>query len=182
MEEEFTTDEIVDKYADSTVDGIIEYYVKPRASSLSDSHRICLRDSLQVRRDRLNDVVRNFTQIRLAISALIRLRNYVKSTVVSKILSVRPANSCISSFINLRCKECIEDIPDTCRGACNAVVYACIAPYSVGLRKQFNLLWNATNQIVDITSRLLTTTGSLSQSLFNINISNKTTLNSLVSN
>ena len=178
---ELTTSRIINEYAASSVDGILEYYVNPRANSLSTANRNCVRDSLQVRRDQLENIVKNFAQIRLVISALTRLRNHVKSTIVSRILSVRPPDSCIDSFIKLRCKECIEDIPDTCQGACDAVVYGCLAPYSEGLREQFNLLWNSTNQIVNIANRLLANTGSLPQTLFGVNTSNATSLKNLVS-
>ena len=169
------------EYVNATVFGLLEYFVKPNVAALSDADEACIRNALQAENVIFEDILRNLTQIRLATSALSRLRNHVKSAVRSYIRSIRPAKSCIQSFINVRCDACVMNITGTCRGACNALVYGCLAPFAEGLRDEFNLLWNSTNQIVNITNKALRETGSLPQSLFAVNVSNGQDLAQFVS-
>ena len=84
-------------------------------------------------------ILRNLHQIRLATSALMRLRGHVKGSALTQILATRPAKSCIGSFIDIRCAACVENIPDMCKGACNALLYGCLAPFAEGLKGQFDL-------------------------------------------
>ena len=168
-------------YINATVFGVLEYFVKPRFSDLSNADEACIRNALQAQNVEFEDILRELTQIRLATSALARLRSYVRSSVLSYIRSIRPAKSCIQSFINVRCDACVMNITGTCRGACNALVYGCLAPFAEGLRDEFNLLWNSTNQIVRIINQALRQTGSSPQSLFAVNITSEQGLGELVS-
>ena len=65
------------------------------------------------------------------------------------------SDACVNAFIRLRCRECIERIPPLCRGVCNSVIYGCFAVTDGGLRGQFNVLWNTTSQLVNISQRAL---------------------------
>ena len=179
-DQDFTRN-VISAYATSAVNGIIRYFVTPRVQSLSNSNRLCIQRIFEQESSQIEQLTNHLIQIRRAISALKRLRNFLRKTAVPQILKVNLTNSCVASFISLRCRACVEDLPETCRGACNALVYGCLAPYRDGLRAQFNLLWNATGQIVNTTNNIIRTTGRLSRTLFGVNISDARNLTQMVS-
>ena len=177
---------IISTFFNHTLEAILNDFVESRVQAdLTSANKKCIREALKmiVPADRERYVYDNLTIIRRAATSLSRLRNEINRTVIPMILDVRPTNSCIESFINIRCEACMpgHSIPENCRGACNALVYGCLAPFRDGLERQFNLLWNVTSQLVNITNRAMLTAGRLPQQAFSINISNSIAVTQLVS-
>ena len=177
----FSSARVVSRYLSDSVNGIEENYLASRVDSeISQDQFTCLLEEIRAPPDEERYVYDNLTQIRRSFTALRRLRNHVNLTILPDIVAIRPTNSCITSFIDARCQACMEDIPDNCQGACNALVYGCLAPFREGLEGQFNLLWSITDQILTITNEMLPVVRSLRNLAYSININNAEAVERLV--
>ena len=122
----------------------------------------------------------NLTEIRRSFTALRRMRIHINNTILPYLLALRPTNSCIESLVNVRCQACVEDIPDNCRGVCNALTFGCLAPFREGIGAQFDLMWNVTMQIVNLTNDILPNARIMPRKAYSINISNAEAVKNLV--
>ena len=172
----------VSEYFHDSIQGLSDFYLASRSEEeITVDNVNCLRNYTLASPQSEQYVYDNLTQIRRSFTSLRRLRFHVNNTILPNLLKIKPTNSCIESFINLTCQACIEDIPDTCQGACNAVLYGCLAPFNDGLMQEFNLLWSIVGQIISITNELLPITRAVPKLTFAVNISKASEVEELVS-
>ncbi len=172
----------VSEYFHDSIQGLSDYYLASRSEEVISSANVsCLRNYTMASPQSEQYVYDNLTQIRRSFTSLRRLRFHVNNTILPNLLKFKPTNSCIESFVNLTCQACIEEIPDTCQGACNAVLYGCLAPFRDGFRDEFNLLWSTIAQIISITNELLPIARAVPRLTFAINISKASEVQELVS-
>lgn len=176
-------------YIQNIIDGVISITIDtlfaPRAAgNLTVANRMCITGELV---SRINTTVRdriagNLEELRRAVTSVRRIRMFYSEYIANlTTLSSRIIGGCANAFINLRCAGCTSDIEETCRGTCFTVLRACFSPYYSQLTGQLNVLWNVTNQLVNIANRLTLTLGKEPDQLLTFNRSDPVAVTIVVS-
>ena len=182
-ENEFTVEGFTEGIIQSQINFIVFHMVRPLIDGQFNSS--CIeKELLQLRnavvKERLD---RSIQALRLAVTAVRRIDQWFTNTFLQNLTRYfTPLDICVNAFITLRCESCVRNIPPLCRGVCNSVIYGCYAVFQNGLKGQFNVLWNVTNQLIGISRTAVRNISTLPFHLFNVNFSNETQRNQNVSN
>ena len=179
----FTVAGYMQNLLDATTELTINTLLAPRVMNFNTDQRVCVTKELnaQINATQQNLIVFNLTQIRKSLTSIVRIKRWFNNTFRNDLANFEPLNTCVNEFITLRCESCRREIPDTCRDVCNAVIYGCFAPFQIGLEEQFNILWNVTNQLVDIAGALTRSSGPQLDNIYLVNITDNMELTTLVS-
>ena len=134
-----------------------------------------------VNRTNLGNVINHIEDLRKVSTALYRIYRWYRFTFLPRLSNFRPINQCVERFITLRCAACTRNIPMLCRGVCSALIRGCFSSFQIGLRAQFNILWNVTRQIVRRGTNILQNLGEMERKIVNIDLSNDLKFLSFVS-
>ena len=133
---------------------IIHGIVEPRVVNFTGTQRDCVRKELlrRVNQTAKNIIDESLKELRRAATTLNRTKFWFTNQFLPNLTSYFVGrNRCADTFLNLTiCPACRANIPKLCKPVCNAVIYGCYAVVQNGLRGQFNVLWNITNQLINI--------------------------------
>ena len=133
---------------------IIHGIVEPRVVNFTGTQRNCVQNELlrRVNQTAKNIIDESLKELRRAATTLNRTKFWFTNQFLPNLTSYFVGrNRCANNFLNLTiCPACHMKIPDLCKPVCNAVIYGCYAVVQNGLRGEFNVLWNITNQLINI--------------------------------
>ncbi len=175
----FNSARLVSEYLSDSINGIMDNYLS--AEDLTQEQRTCIYENSLATPQQERYVYDNLTEVRKSFTALRRLRSHLNTTILPNLRTLRPTDTCIESMINISCRACREDIPNTCRGVCEALTIGCFAPFRDGIGKQFDIMWNVTRLIVNYTNSLIPNAIVIPRTGFGIDINNANAVRTLVS-
>ena len=155
----FRPAEFTDSLISSQIQLIIFSIIRPRVVSNNGPPRLtgeqseCVRRALEpyINRTTKDQVDESFEEFRRAITSLNKIVLWYNHTFLPNLETYfTPLDACVNAFIRLQCRKCIENIAPLCRGICSDVAYGCYGIIENGFRGQFNVLWNVTSQLVNI--------------------------------
>ena len=153
-EANFTVDGFTQGLILGQVNLIIHGIVEPRVVNFTGTQRDCVRKELltQVNQTAKNIIDESLKELRRAATTLSRTKFWFTNQFLPNLTSYFVGrNRCADTFLNLTiCPACHADIAELCKPVCSAVIYGCYAVVQNGLRGQFNVLWNITNQLINI--------------------------------
>ena len=143
--------------------------------SLNPTQRACAIMQLRAAVNSTNRelILKGLQELRRVSTALFRIYRWCRFMFLPALSNYRPINQCVDRFITLRCAACTRNIPKLCRGVCNALIRGCFSPFQIGLRAQFDILWNVTRQIVRRGTNILQALGPLERRSVNVDLSNQ---------
>ena len=150
---------------------------------LNNSQRACVIMQLRaaVNSTSRELILKSLQELRRISTSLFRIYRWYRFMFLPALSNYRPINQCVDRFITLRCAACTRNIPKLCRGVCSALIRGCFSPFQIGLRAQFNILWNVTRQIVRRGTNILQALGPLERRSSNIDLNNPAMLLQFVS-
>ena len=131
------------------VDSMAEWLIQSIPTKLT-GRKQCLSEVLQshIVSATLDSIAQNFTNLWKVQASASRLESWYQTSLVQGLAGFVPQNQCVDALLELTCARCWKNIPPLCRDACNAHIEGCYSPFYIGLREQFNILWNVTRQLV----------------------------------
>ena len=101
-------------------------------------------------------VVRAIEELRRAFTVLDRSSKFFYRYIED--LQFRFPRNCVRRFVELNfCARCTQKIPPLCSNTCGALVRGCLSAYYSALSRQFDVLWNVSQQVVMVTNSTLRT-------------------------
>lgn len=133
---------------------IIHGIFEPRVVNFTGTQRSCVQNELlkQVNQTAKNITDESLKELHRAATTLNRTKFWFTNQFLPNLTSYFVGrNRCADTFLNLTiCPACRANIGKLCKPVCSAVIYGCYAVVQNGLRGQFNVLWNITNQLINI--------------------------------
>ena len=139
-------------FTEGYIRSIINSIVGPLIASFNSTQQTCVTEFFLglVNSSAKYMLDNSIDEFRRASSALLNISKWFNNSLDSLTRYFTPLDICVNAFITLRCESCVRNIPPLCRGVCNSVIYGCYAVFQNGLKGQFNVLWNVTNQLINI--------------------------------
>ena len=170
-------------FFDEEIGQLLTVLVSLFPGQLNDVQRACVQMRLRaaVNRTNLANLTNYIEDLRKVSTALYRINRWYRFTFLPLLSNYRPINQCVERFITLRCAACTQNIPMLCRGVCSALVRGCFSSFQIGLRAQFNILWNVTRQIVRRGRNILQNLGEMERKIVNVDLTDNAMKAQLVS-
>ena len=155
----FRPAEFTDSLFSSEIELIISRIILPRVVSNNGPPRLeseqsdCVRNALRpyINQTTKGHIDESFEEFRRAVTSLNKIVLWYNHTFLPNLETYfTPLDACVNAFIRLQCRRCIENIAPLCRGICSDVAYGCYGIIENGFRGQFNVLWNVTSQLMNI--------------------------------
>lgn len=133
-------------------DFINDYIGQFVIGGLNNLRRNCLTEILDedvANLTAIQAVINDIENIRKIYSFFSDAKDWYENSFVSTVLNSQFPSACVSSFIQLQCTACFQNIPPLCKSECQYLTQGCFSPFRQGLSAQMNILWNVTRQLLN---------------------------------
>lgn len=135
----------------------------------NDTIRICILQQLvsSVNATAYSVMARQLETIRRGLTSLRNIEHFLRN--YSQNTSLKFPSQCVNQFVNISfCGRCNEEmVPPLCSRTCGALIRGCYSPYYEALPDQFNILWDVSQQVLDVVNSSLRGLFAEGQRLFN---------------
>ena len=143
----FTTSEFVQNIIKTTTNSFANLLIGGRNTTIKN----CIIEQLN---NSVNDNVRSvmashLETLRKGATSLTIFEQFFRNYNQSN--SFEFPNNCVIQLVNISfCGRCKEEIPPLCSNTCGALIRGCYSPYYDALPNQFNILWNVSQQVLEV--------------------------------
>ena len=121
--------------------------------TFSQLHIYCIRNSLidqYINQTVKANIVNTLYDLSVILNLVDSITKFYNEDLVPSLVKISLSDDCVNGFISLQCGACMQTIPDLCHGVCEQLVQGCYSSHRRGLINELNILWNVTEQLVEI--------------------------------